>query len=184
MPSDARDNTEEMPWSEPTQLGPRPIRGDAPVEYVSTPVAVRGDPLGKVLWRGRQWAVTVDGIEKLDGTYFIGRNWLFDGLPVDERSWPQHVSGKAWVDIDDFVTAWLVAISLHWHRDREKIRRAVAMSAPPHNVVPLPVLKKTIEDLIRAASSDYDFGTPEALAEKIESLASVLITGRIVGPHQ
>jgi hypothetical protein len=39
-------------------------------------VETRGDKLGRILWRGRQWSVTEDGLEALDGCYFIAKNRL------------------------------------------------------------------------------------------------------------
>jgi hypothetical protein len=41
-------------------IPPRPCRGDDPIEYDRTHVPLHGlgEPLSRILWRGRQWAVT------------------------------------------------------------------------------------------------------------------------------
>ncbi len=120
-------------WLRPQRLSdwlgraipPRPCRGDAPIEYSDNPVPVRGDPLHRILWRGRQWAVTEYGIECLDGTYPIERDRL------GTEPWPMHVTGKMWVDSDDFTTAWLVALSLHGVTvEGAKVRDAVSRAYP------------------------------------------------------
>ncbi|WP_449396295.1 hypothetical protein [Devosia riboflavina] len=51
----------------------------------SSEVFVQGDEPSEILWRGKQWAVTVEGIEALDGTYYIGKERLLEergGLAV------------------------------------------------------------------------------------------------------
>jgi len=91
-------------------------RGDRPIEHCTAEVKNRGEPLHRILWRGRQWAVTVYGVEALDGTYFFDRSRIADGVVSKfdaHHSWPVHMAEKTWVDIDDFVTCWLVAITLH-----------------------------------------------------------------------
>ena len=50
-------------------IPPRPRRGVNRIELDGQPVGVRGEALDEVWWRGRQWADTAFGIEKLDGTY-------------------------------------------------------------------------------------------------------------------
>jgi hypothetical protein len=78
----------------------------------STPVRVRGGSVpANIWWRGRQWAVTAYGIEALDGTYTLQANRLAEN--IDAHAWPSHMAEKAWVDLPDFMTAWLVALSLH-----------------------------------------------------------------------
>jgi hypothetical protein len=96
---------------DPAKLPPRPERGVRRIELDSTPVRVRGDALDEVWWRGKQWAVTEYGIERLDGGYTIEAA----DLPGDPNfPWPMHMSGKRWVeDIDEFTTAWMVAVVLH-----------------------------------------------------------------------
>lgn len=80
------------------------------IAIASDPVPLRGEALGEIWWRGRQWAVTSDGIERLDGTYVIERSRLVE---YPEESWPEHMAGKIWVDVPEFTTAWLVALLLH-----------------------------------------------------------------------
>jgi hypothetical protein len=74
------------------------------------PVRRQGDELHP-WWIGRQWAVTAFGIEARDGTYAIGADRLLEDLP--DYSLLDHMGGKEWVDLEDFVTAFLVACALH-----------------------------------------------------------------------
>jgi hypothetical protein len=95
----------------------------------TTPVARRGEALHEIWWRGRQWAVTSYGIECLDGTHSFEAKRLAEGLhgsgPV-EASWCVHMAESGWVDVDDFATAWLVALSLHGVRvPARKVRRMI-----------------------------------------------------------
>jgi hypothetical protein len=77
-----------------------------------TPVPLHGDPLDPIWWRGKQWAVTKHGIEALDGSYAIPARRLAEDLPG--YSWVDHMAEKdEWVDIDEFATAWLIALQLH-----------------------------------------------------------------------
>lgn len=107
----------------------RPERGNDPIEHDNTPVPRRGEDLSRVLWRGRQWAVTEYGIECLDGAYCIKKARLAEN--VEAYGWPLHVTGKTWVDPDDFCTAWLVALALHGVRvAKSHVREAIARSYP------------------------------------------------------
>ncbi len=111
-------------------IPPRPRRHDSPVEYDATPVFVRGDALHQILWRGRQWAVTTYGIERLDGTYPIAADRITEDLGTKGYGgWPCHMGEKVWCDNDDFVTAWLVAQALHG-KDAKFVRDAVANAHP------------------------------------------------------
>lgn len=92
-----------------SKLKPRPGRGVNRIEINSDPVRVRGEELHEVWWRGKQWAVTAFGIECLDGTYFAPAADLAKEL----QPWPLHMASKTWVDIDEFTTAWMVALLLH-----------------------------------------------------------------------
>lgn len=103
-------------------IPPRPARGGAPIEYDSTPVRLRGEPLARIFWRGRQWAVTEFGIECLDGCYCIEKARLAE--QIDVWGLPAHVTEKIWVDADDFMTAWLVALALHGVRTSKSAVRS------------------------------------------------------------
>jgi hypothetical protein len=85
--------------------------GEQHLAIADNDVPVRGDALGALWWRGAQWAVTEHGIECLDGTYSIAKDRLLEG-PRNWR-WPGQLSTKTWVDIDEFTTAWLIALALH-----------------------------------------------------------------------
>ena len=50
-------------------------------------------------------AVTEFGIEARDGTYTIKADRLAENIG---HAWPAHICEKAWVDQNDFCTAWLV----------------------------------------------------------------------------
>lgn len=76
-----------------------------------------------VAHRGSQWAVTEAGLECLDGTYVIGKDVLLAEMP--DWSVPQQVAGKTWVDLNDFETAWLIAIALHAHPRSSEIHSAI-----------------------------------------------------------
>jgi hypothetical protein len=80
-------------------------------------VHVRGEPLAEIWWQGQQWAVTAYGVEARDGTYAIAKDRLKEHLE-DPRpySWIAHLGGKRWVDIDDFASAYFVAIAMHGQR--------------------------------------------------------------------
>jgi hypothetical protein len=75
-------------------------------------VKVRGEPLDLVLWQGEQWAVTMHGLEKRDGTYHVRAKdmWNLANKLSGEKEktrqcvfvhWFQHLSKKAWCDEDD-----------------------------------------------------------------------------------
>lgn len=71
--------------------------------------------LGQVWWKGKQWAVTSDGIETLrTPMYVIEKDRLLEQFKDRQPfPWPRHMNAKDWVDIDEFTTAWLVALVLH-----------------------------------------------------------------------
>lgn len=103
-------------------VAPRKLCG---VIYDSTPVRVRGEPLGAVWWQGRQWAVTSDGIEARDGSYVIEAGRVIENL--EPYSWVRHMAAKNWVDLEDFATAWLVAVALHTSARRAALKKAVGV---------------------------------------------------------
>ena len=95
---------------------------DAPPQYVArNRIHCRGERLSKLLWRGRQWAVTSYGIECRDGTYAIAKDRLWEN---DKKyGWVRHMTGKAWVDLPDFAEALRIArrIASGSTLDREKV---------------------------------------------------------------
>jgi hypothetical protein len=89
---------------------------------------------GEIIWRGRQWAVTVDGLETLGKPVDFGlaASQLADGWEGADESllgWPMEVAAKTWVDYRDFETAFLVALGVHQGRypelDLETIRASI-----------------------------------------------------------
>jgi hypothetical protein len=89
-----------------------PSRRTPQIAIADNEVTMRGDRLGNIWWRGAQWAVTEDGIERLDGGYVIEKTRL------QELPWPLHMAGKVWVDIEEFATAWLVGLMLHGYGEK------------------------------------------------------------------
>jgi hypothetical protein len=105
--------------------GPPPTWGDKPILMDRAEVTVRGDPLSDLWWQGRQWAVTSFGLECRDGTYYIDAHRLAED--IDTHGWPAHVSEKNWVDVEDFLTAWLVALSMHGKSlTQDQVRGAIS----------------------------------------------------------
>jgi len=91
--------------------GPPPTWGDKPILMDRAEVTVRGDPLSDLWWQGRQWAVTSFGLERRDGTYYIDAHRLAEN--IDTVGWPLHMTRKAWLDDEDFMTAWCIALAMH-----------------------------------------------------------------------
>ena len=59
----------------------------------------------------------IHGIEARDGTYTIAKDRLREGHTNEHPySWIGHLSGKSWIDLDDFATAYFVAIAMHGQR--------------------------------------------------------------------
>ena len=115
------DGVEIVCGADVEPIPPRPGRGVAVIALSREPVHVRGDELSEIWWRGRQWAVTAYGIECLDGTYVIERNRL---LETPEYPWPRHVAEKTWVDVDEFTTAWMIALLLHGPGPKRRLGKA------------------------------------------------------------
>lgn len=86
-------------------------RGEARIIVDANLVPVGGEALNDIWWQGRQWAVTSYGIEARNGKYVIEKSRLAE--EIETWGWLQHMNDKDWVDIDDFATAWLVAMTLH-----------------------------------------------------------------------
>jgi hypothetical protein len=81
------------------------------------PVNLRGERLNEIWWQGRQWAVTSHGIEARDGTYIIAKDRLREDHAHEyPHSWIAHLSEKPWIDLDDFATAYFVAVAMHGQR--------------------------------------------------------------------
>lgn len=73
-----------------------------------------------IIWKGRQWAVTEYGLETLGEPY----NYEIEKGRLGERadrglngedvpSWLVHMMEKDWLDVDDFFTAYLVAVGVY-----------------------------------------------------------------------
>ena len=68
-----------------------------------------------IIWKGRQWAVTEYGLETLGEPYLysIEAGRLAETWDDGTLGLPQHMMEKEWLDVDDFVIAWLLALQLH-----------------------------------------------------------------------
>ncbi len=86
----------------------------------AAPVPVTGDDCAFTLWRGRQWGVTEFGVERLDGRFAIPfsdleavRGKLFD--------WPERVAEQDGIDLEDFVTAFGIALAVAADPERQRV---------------------------------------------------------------
>ena len=85
-----------------------------PIVINTTRVKVCGDPLTQIWWQGKQWAVTEYGIECRDGTYPIAAKKLtYDLDNGSDHGLIEQMCSKGWVDMNDFSTAYFVALSMH-----------------------------------------------------------------------
>ena len=55
----------------------------------------------------RQWVVDQDGMDTCDGAYYI------EARRLSEPHWICHMAEKIWVDINDFIEAYLLACHIH-----------------------------------------------------------------------
>jgi hypothetical protein len=111
-------------------IPPRQRRRMQRLVIAENEVPCRGDALGEIWWRAAQWAVTADGLERLDGCYFIDKKRLLENR---EYPWPLHMAGKPWVDADEFTTAWMIALVLHGYGvmiEPAKLRELFALLPP------------------------------------------------------
>ncbi|MDB5433513.1 MAG: hypothetical protein JWP35_4629 [Caulobacter sp.] len=69
----------------------------------------------EIIWRGRQWAVTDHGLETLGEPYHyhLEKGQLVQRWDDGSLGLPQHLMEKTWLDVDDFLTAYLVALAVH-----------------------------------------------------------------------
>lgn len=106
----------ELPLHNIAHADSRDVDALCPVtrpEWATNEVRCRGDALGRELWRGRQWSVTDHGVEARDGTYFICRSRLYEGIRDPHSGWEFHMAEKSWVDTEDFSTAMRIGRSLY-----------------------------------------------------------------------
>ena len=86
---------------------------DGVIWLAASDVPVTGEELASVWWQGRKWAVTEYGIECPDGSYAIEAARVTEGLDGGDATGLQHLAEKPWVDLDDFATAWMLAVVMH-----------------------------------------------------------------------
>lgn len=74
------------------------------------------------IFRGRQWAVTNTGvatrsqIPSIDADYGFDAGYLVDSTELRKGvlyDWPIYLAEKDWVDLEDFLLIFMVALSLH-----------------------------------------------------------------------
>lgn len=111
-----------IPFDEFLAMPLTPRRKLKGILHDTTPVKNTGDALGRIWWQGRQWAVTSDGVEARDGCYHIAANRVLEN--IDVHAWVSHMAEKDWVDLEDFATAWLVAVALHNSHHRAALKKA------------------------------------------------------------
>jgi hypothetical protein len=99
------------------------IHGPIVARDGSNSVRLCGGALDEIWWQGRQWAVTAYGIELRSGQYTINAKRLLDDLPG--YSWIMQVGLKGWADVDDFATAFFVAVAMHGKQLTQKNRAAL-----------------------------------------------------------
>ncbi len=137
-------------------------------------VKLRGETMSEIWGLGRQWAVTSHGIEARDGTYAIAKGRLReDHAREHPHSWIAHLSVKSWIDIDDFATAYFVAIAMHGLRltCREVSLLRLHMRKGRSAARLRPFHQKAMEELgIGAAMSPTQL---DAVCEKARELAGV-----------
>lgn len=97
----------------PRRLGSNP--DNWPTLDAAPECAVKTSGLDRIIWKGRQWAVTTYGIERCDGyRYEIAAVRLIEN---PEYSWLEHMDGKGdSVDLADFAAAFGVAVAYHMHQ--------------------------------------------------------------------
>lgn len=71
----------------------------------------------KVLYRGRQWAVTTYGIERLDQQYIIPKKNIKTVHAPYNWDWRRHMSQKDGVNVDDFLDVLQKSLKIHFDED-------------------------------------------------------------------
>lgn len=71
----------------------------------------------RMLYKGKQWAVTKYGIEAIDGRYDIKKSAIKTRHEKFDWSWPRHMGEKNWVDVDDFIDVLQAAMKIHFNED-------------------------------------------------------------------
>ena len=92
-----------------------------------TRVKLRGEPLGKILWQGTEWAVTDYGLECRDGLYHVRADKLMEGHKNHREAfnhWYQHIAEKSWVDKEDLDFALQAFMLLHTSKGNRNGRKA------------------------------------------------------------
>ena len=95
----------------------------------------------KIYWKGRQWRVTDYGLECVERTYDLDHERLPHrgiGERADKPDLLVHVAEKPWVDVEDLIVAYAVALAVHgyalafdpdlWRRATDYVRKKKAHS--------------------------------------------------------
>ncbi len=69
------------------------------------------------LWKGTQWCITEDGLESLDGEIKFKLSELTDvktkNTPETISRLPIEMAGTIGINLEDFITAWLVSLAIN-----------------------------------------------------------------------
>lgn len=107
---------------------------------------------------GVQWRVTHQGVECVDRSYFIDKKRLFEMRrdTGDLYDWPIHMAEKPWVDLDEFLAAWQIAVALH----ARELRKTLDIN----------ILTKTLRTAreVRRQHCEYDAKARELFPEKFD----------------
>lgn len=64
------------------------------------------------LYKNAQWTVTPDGLDTVNGDYFIEASRLTES-ERGRYDWPEHMAGKTWVSLPLFCKAYAAALDHH-----------------------------------------------------------------------
>jgi hypothetical protein len=72
-------------------------------------------PTSKVLFENHQWRVTAFGMESIEPapTYELSAERFLESNRGELYDWPVHMAEKSWIDIEAFIEAFTMALSLH-----------------------------------------------------------------------
>jgi len=131
----------------------------------------------KTLWEGKQWVVTDYGIERrcVEGGYPYEMKKEDLNINGDYIS-PQHIAGKRWADLDEFILAWFACIVIHKLEikdvskvmelvDKARRKRALSIKRAP---IFDAVYEEWFPDRVNGETQFYNFGELEAICREVD----------------